>query len=69
MYPQPVVLSTECKQSCGSMTEVLKKNYIKTIGSCLLLGMTEAVSMFLCMRFEIPSSMVKLLFPLLGKTV
>lgn len=64
-----VVLSIECKRSCGFMIEVLKKNYIKNIGSCLLLGMTEVASMFLCMRFEIPFSMVKPLFRLLGKTV
>lgn len=45
------------------------KELYKTIGSCLLLGMTEVASMFLCMRYEIPFSMVKPLFRLLGKTV
>ena len=67
MFPQPVVLSIECRQLCGSMTEVQIKNFIKTIGNCLLLGMTKVASMFLCMRFEIQFSMVKPLFRLSGK--
>lgn len=69
MFPQPVVLSIECRQLCGCMTEVQIKNYIKTIGNYLLLGMTKVASTFLCMRFEIQFSMVKPLFRLSGKMV